>query len=486
MDTTYNIPDFSQTNILVVGDVMLDRYFWGNVREISPEAPVPVVKVKNKTSALGGAGNVAANLTGLGCQPSIIGVCGMDKGAGELENMLRRLDIGNILIPWEGISTTTKTRVMGARQQMLRLDEEMTNDYPEDICTQLKKCFDIVLPKMHGVILSDYGKGLLTQEMGNYFTSRCREEGIPVFVDPKQRDWNIYRGATCLTPNTKEFQQTYYLRADYREEGFEEQVRGLLQDYELEYLLVTQGEQGMTLFESRDDPVKLESIAREVYDVSGAGDTVIATLAASYCSGISMSESGFLANYAASLVVGRLGTQPIKLSDLYQSLRAADFGTAYKVFKLHQAKAVVERWQNEGSTVVFTNGCFDLLHSGHIKLLHRASELGDKLIVGLNSDNSIQRIKGDDRPILPEQERATILTELESVDSVVIFDEDTPYELIESLRPDVLVKGNDYTLEDVVGKDLMESWGGKVELVELEGQKSSSGIVEKIRNSGHS
>ncbi|MFW6415495.1 MAG: D-glycero-beta-D-manno-heptose-7-phosphate kinase [Thermodesulfobacteriota bacterium] len=486
MDATHKIPDFSQTNILVVGDVMLDRYFWGDVKEISPEAPVPIVKVKNKTNSLGGAGNVAANLTGVGCQPSIIGVCGMDKGAGELENLLRQSDIGNILIPWEGISTTTKTRIMGARQQMMRLDEEMTDEYPDDICSQVKKCLDVVLPKMHGVILSDYGKGLITRELGNYFINRCKEQGIPVFVDPKQRDWNIYRGATCLTPNTKEFQQTYYIHADYEKQGFEDKVQDLLQEYELEYLLVTQGEQGMTLFESRDDPVKLESIAREVYDVSGAGDTVIATLAASYCSGVSMPESGFLANYAASLVVGKLGTQPIRLSDLYQSLRAVDFGTAYKIFKLHQARELVERWQKEGNSVVFTNGCFDLLHSGHIRLLHQASELGDKLIVGLNSDSSIQRIKGEDRPILTEQDRATILAELESVDSVVIFEEDTPYELIQSLRPDVLVKGNDYELKDVVGRDLMESWGGRVELIELEGQKSSTGIVEKIRNSGNS
>ena len=486
MQSRYNIPDYSQTNILVVGDIMLDRYFWGKVKDISPEAPVPVIKVGDKTSSLGGAGNVAANLVGLGCQPSVVGVCGMDKGARELESLLRKWEIGNILIPWEGVPTTTKTRVMGSRQQMVRLDEENTAEYSAEVCAQVKKCFDIVLSKMQGVIVSDYGKGLINTDLGNYIISSCRKQEIPVFVDPKQEDWNIYKGATCLTPNAMEFQKAYYIHAGYEKQDFENRVNKLVQAYELQNLLVTQGQEGMTLFGVNQDPERLGSFAQEVYDVSGAGDTVIAALAGSYCSGMSMSESAFIANYAASIVVGKLGTQPIRLSDLYQSLRAADFGSSYKVFKLHQARELIQRWKTEGKTVVFTNGCFDLLHSGHIKLLHKASQLGDKLVVGMNSDCSVSRIKGEDRPIMSEQERTAILSELESVDSVVVFEQDTPYELIQSLQPDLLVKGSDYALDDVVGRDLVESWGGKVELIELQEQKSSSQIVRKIQNSNKS
>ena len=480
---TQNLADsLENTRILVIGDLMLDCYLWGDASRVSPEAPVPVVKIEKKTWFLGGAGNVATNLSGLGCQAVLIGTAGRDAAGDRLRELLSAANIVNETVIDAFRPTTTKSRVMARRQQVVRLDEE--EDYPlsADMEKQILSMTAQALPRCGAVILSDYGKGMFSsREFTRQLIDMGRAGNVPVFVDPKGTDWGRYRGATCITPNTAELEGVAGKKLD-DEALLKQEAADLREKFGLEWLLVTRGSEGMGLFGKQGVPRFLSANAREVFDVSGAGDTVISTLAAGVATGRSFADAAGVANLAAGIVVGKLGTQPVLWEELAGVLTVGNgAGTpATKVAGLPSAGIALADWRRKGQKIVFTNGCFDLLHPGHVSLLHQARRLGDRLVVGLNTDASIRRLKGEDRPILSGKDRAAVLSGLADVDLIVFFEEDTPLNLIDALRPDILVKGADYTIETVVGREVVESYGGKVHLVNILEGYSTTRIAEKM------
>lgn len=473
------LPDFTKARILVLGDIMLDRYVWGTVDRISPEAPIPVVHIQDRTCRLGGAGNVAANLTGIGCQVVLAGILGQDPAGDEICELLASRGIENASVRSSVLPSVTKTRIMGGNQQVVRLDEERCAGINDTLRDNVFNKIEQELKQTDAVIISDYGKGLLT----SYFLKKCitlaKAQDVPVFIDPKQDDWSAYAGVICITPNLKEFDRACQLMT-IPSDPLKTAARKIMARYQLGHLLITRGSAGMSLYTRSGTSHSLPSQAREVFDVSGAGDTVIALIAAGYAVGCPMEQAMQLANLGAGEVVGRVGTYALTHADLKSAANAARESHP-GLCDLPGAQSLVEQWRMLGQKIVFTNGCFDILHPGHISLLQRAKTLGDRLVVGLNTDRSINRIKGSLRPILAQEDRAAILSALNCVNLVVMFDEDTPINLLKALRPDILVKGGDYTPETVVGADLMLSWGGQVEVLSLFEDKSTSAIVDKIR-----
>ncbi len=487
-------PLFQGANIMVVGDIMLDRYVWGQVKRISPEAPVPVVQMQRTTETLGGGGNVAFNLASLECRVTVIGVCGADEASRALKELLSSKGIVDALVVDPGRPTTTKTRIMAHKQQILRLDEERSQPLAAEVKQTIRNAFLKVIDSVRAVILSDYGKGVFSDPaFVQELIQACRDNGVPVLVDPKGTDWNRYRGASGITPNTAELETVVGMPLENDEAQLITSARETQARYDLDWLLVTRGAQGMCLIDGAKEPLLIPAQAREVFDVSGAGDTVIATLAAALSVGSSLAEAARSANQAAGIVVGKLGTQPILASELSMAMLFNEQRRFYpysaaKMTDLNAALAKVAEWRATETRIVFTNGCFDLLHPGHISLLYKACSLGDRLVVGLNTDASIKRLKGSGRPILSEQDRAAMLGALECVDLVVPFGEDTPIELIKAIRPDILVKGSDYAPGEVVGKEVVEAYGGCVKLVDLVEGYSTTQLTEKVisefRNQG--
>ena len=473
-------PNFNGIYIIVIGDIILDRYFWGEVERISPEAPIPVVKVTHKSQRLGGAGNVAMNLSGLKCPPFLLALCGKDHQGEYLANILKNDGIDHQLIIDSNQPTTTKTRIIGQGQQLLRLDEEKTATISQEIEDKLFFQFEAHLPMAQAVILSDYGKGIFNGEFAQKIIRHCKTRKIPVFVDPKGNNWKRYNGADCITPNEAELSQVAPFDRD-NDTDFNANARTTLTDYELAHLLVTRGAKGMSLFSQNQTSVHIPTKAQEVFDVSGAGDTVIATLAAGRACGLSMDAAARLANTAAGVVVGKLGTHAISALELKQALIGKNITGADKIVSHDQAAEISDRWRKEGKRIVFTNGCFDILHIGHMKILRTASDQGNKLIVGLNSDASIKRLKGESRPMMSEEERASLLSNIECVDLVLLFEEDTPLDLIKRIKPDVLVKGGDWSYDQVVGRSEVESWGGRVHIVALLEGISSTAVIKKMK-----
>ncbi len=479
-----NISSFSKTRILILGDVMLDRYIWGDVIKISPEAPIPVFTVRNKSECLGGAGNVAANLAGLECNVTIIGVRGQDNLGESLEKKLQDKKIHSRLCINNLRPTITKTRIISKGQQLMRLDEEKIIPYDEILKNEILKNFKKEIINHDLVIISDYGKGMFqTPELCQAIIQQCRRLHIPVFVDPKGSDWDIYKGATCITPNYAEFQLIANI-LNGKKSDMKTAVH-MRKKYKLDWLLITLGSKGMWIIDNHDNIVKIPSIAREVFDVSGAGDTVISTLAAGFASGLQFQNAAELANTAAGIVVGKIGTQPITKDELTLSLQMSNAGSSsgngsQKILSKESAVLTIQTWRNSGDKIVFTNGCFDLLHPGHIHLIHQARSLGNRLIVGLNSDESVRRLKGSTRPILTQNDRSVILSALSSVDLIVIFEEDTPLDLIDILQPDILVKGSDYSPDTVVGREIVESYGGTICIVPLLENYSTTEITHKM------
>jgi len=478
--------NFSDCTITVVGDVMLDVYFMGAVKRLSPEAPVPIVKVKAKTSTLGGAGNVALNLAGLGCKTILMGVRGKDLPGKKLSTILKQNRIQDHVLVDPSHPTTTKTRVIGQGQQLLRLDEEKFWNAPQETQARLFDQFKKNILVSSAVIISDYGKGVLHGEIIPQVISLCHEKKIPVFVDPKGTDWDRYSDATAVTPNTPEVE----LISDQSIEGDESKLinisEALREQYHLGWLLVTRGSDGMCLIGKDNAPILIPATAKEVFDVSGAGDTVIACLTAGVAAGMSFPQASALANLAAGIVVGKLGSQAIDLDELqaalYKNESGARLESSHKITTLDAARMQVKAWQAYGEKVVFTNGCFDLLHPGHIHILNQSKSMGDRLVVGVNTDSSIKKIKGPKRPIVSEQDRADVLSALSCVDLIVFFKAETPLYLIKALRPDILVKGADYSIDKVVGREIVESYEGKVSLVPLLKGYSTSEIVNKLNH----
>jgi D-beta-D-heptose 7-phosphate kinase / D-beta-D-heptose 1-phosphate adenosyltransferase len=477
---------FEKSRILIVGDIMLDRYIWGNVQRISPEAPVMVVKKQRVTETLGGAGNVANNLAGLGCQVVVVGVCGHDHRSQVLKQLLRQKGIQDGLIEDPGRPTITKTRIMAHKQQVLRLDEEDAGALSSDLVQQIQFRVTREMAHCQALIISDYGKGTLASEqLVQEIIALARTHTIPVLVDPKGTRWERYRGATCITPNTAELEAMVGAPLEGDDALLIASAREVRNRLALDRLLVTRGAQGMCLLGPEEEPLLIPAQARDVYDVSGAGDTVIATLAAALAGGAAFDQAARVANVAAGIVVGKLGTQPILASELFTALRFNNQQLYYpyaaaKMTAMDAALAKVQEWKAASEILVFTNGCFDLLHPGHISLLYQARALGDRLIVGLNTDASVRRLKGPQRPILQQQDRAAMLSALACVDMVVHFDEDTPLDLIKAIQPHVLVKGSDYNPDQVVGKEVVEAYGGCVKLVDLVKGYSTTQLARKV------
>ena len=475
----FDLSSFSNTSVLVVGDVMLDRFLWGEVVRISPEAPVPIFKVNQRSAVLGGAANVAANLAGLGCRVFLLGVRGPDDNGEALVQKLEQAGIDNYLFQDDSRPTITKTRVITKGQQLIRLDEENTHPCLPETVKKLTKQFRSLLSKVQVIILSDYEKGLLGAELCPELISLGRKAGLPILIDPKGRDWQRYRGATCVKPNTVELELV--TGSDIENEAeLIEKANAVRESNGYEWLLISRGAEGLVLVGKDTDPLVIPARARQVYDVSGAGDTVIAVLGAGVGAGLDFREAAHLANTAAGVVIGKLGTQPIAWNELLAAWQYNGAGPDIKISSLSVAEVQVDAWRGSGDRIVFTNGCFDLLHAGHVKLLYEAAGAGDKLVVGLNSDASTRRLKGSDRPVVRGHERAQVLAALDCVDMVVIFEEDTPLKLIETLKPDVLVKGADYRKEEVVGLELVEGWGGTVMLLDLLEGLSTSDLIARM------
>ncbi|MDR3736816.1 MAG: D-glycero-beta-D-manno-heptose-7-phosphate kinase [Acidobacteriaceae bacterium] len=483
-DLAQTIEAWRNVTVLCLGDVMLDRYVYGQVDRISPEAPIPVLRVVRESLMLGGAGNVVRNLAVLGATTVFVSVIGDDDAGPQLGALLgKEVRVEPHLLIQRGRSTTIKTRFIAGSHHLLRTDWETVRPIDQGICHEIQRTAAACLAHCQLVVLSDYGKGVLTPEVVRSVIDAAIAAGKPVIVDPKGNDFARYRGATLITPNRGE------LVAASRQpcndlDGIVAAARRLIVDNDFGAMLVTLSEQGMVLVGADGSIDAIPAQAREVFDVSGAGDTVISVLAAALGAGAALPAAMRLANVAAGIVVGKVGTATVHPQELNRALLdqrlMSDTG---KVVTVPEAIDQIAKWRLAELRIGFTNGCFDLLHPGHISLLRQARRACDRLIVGLNSDASVRRLnKGPERPVQNEAARATVLSSLAPVDLVVLFDDDTPRELIRALRPDLLVKGADYTIETVVGADLVQGYGGTVLLAELEQGHSTTNLVQRMRN----
>jgi D-beta-D-heptose 7-phosphate kinase / D-beta-D-heptose 1-phosphate adenosyltransferase len=472
---TLTIPDFSRTRVLVAGDVMLDRYLFGGTSRISPEAPVPVVHVRSSDDRAGGAANVAVNLATLGVTTTLLGVVGRDEEARRLQEVLEARGITCRFSRSDHRPTITKTRVHSRGQQLIRLDREESQGDPAG--PSLAASLTAALKDVDAVVLSDYGKGALGDVAS--MIEACRLAGVPVMVDPKGTDFSRYRGSSVITPNQSEFEAVAGSAAS--DDDMVARARKMLRDLELEALLVTRSEKGMLMVKAGEEPFFLSTQAREVYDVTGAGDTVIATFAAAYASGSDFRSAVGLANLAAGLVVRKIGVASVTPSELSIALHQHGQGGPGMVSE-EELLSLLAECRERGEKIVMTNGCFDVLHAGHVAYLEEAKSLGDRLVVAVNDDDSVRRLKGEGRPFNILADRMAVLAGLASVEWVVPFAEDTPARLIASVLPDVLVKGGDYRPEQIAGAADVISNGGEVRVLSFREGHSSSRIIDKLRS----
>ncbi|CAI2717162.1 D-glycero-beta-D-manno-heptose-7-phosphate kinase [Nitrospina watsonii] len=466
--------------ILVVGDLILDEYIWGSVSRISPEAPVPILESKSENLALGGAANVANNLVALGCDVYLVGGIGKDEKGDKLLGLIQ-----NRSIHTDGVfrfvhrPTTSKIRVIAHNQQVLRIDKEDNRPIMDETEKKIIAYINDTLPQMDGVICSDYNKGILTDKVTHTLMHRAKNAKKYVVVDPKGTDFHKYKGCSVITPNQLEVERVAPIKIACQED-LDRAAEYLLSLAKAEAILVTRGQEGMILYPKKDKSVAIPTVAREVFDVTGAGDTVISVFGMSLFSGFTFEEAARLSNMAAGIVVGKIGTAVVTLNELNQFLQEDLLRTSPTILEVEEAKKIVSLAKSIGKKVVFTNGCYDLIHGGHIEFIQQSRRMGDILILGLNSDESVRSIKGPSRPIKTQQERANILSALQDVDYIVIFNEETPENLIRELRPDILVKGDDYKIEQVVGREIVEGYGGKVALVPIVKGLSTTNTLDQI------
>jgi D-beta-D-heptose 7-phosphate kinase/D-beta-D-heptose 1-phosphate adenosyltransferase len=469
-----------RASVLVVGDAMLDRYVYGQVERVSPEAPVAVLAVEREVAMPGGAGNVVRNLTALGAAVAFVSVVGDDQAGSDLTGLIGgQPNVEPWLLVQGSRATTTKTRFIAAGQQLMRVDHEMAGPIHPRLAERLVRIAADAVAATTVMVLSDYNKGVLSGDTAQRLITSARNAGRRVVVDPKGMDYARYAGADLITPNRAELKLATGMPVD-TEAALVAAAQRLQADHNFGAVLVTRSEDGMTLVEG-DQVRHFPAEAAEVHDVSGAGDTVVAVVAAGIAAGLAPPVAARLSNIAAGIVVGKVGTAVARESDLLEAL-TPERGALRKVVSRAQAVEQVERWRRRGWRVGFTNGCFDLLHPGHVHLLEQARSWCDRLVVGLNSDASVKRLKGDTRPIQGDAARAAVLASLASVDLVTVFEEDTPLELLRVLRPEVLVKGADYTVDKVVGADLVTEWNGQVRLAALLPGQSTTATVARIRN----
>jgi D-beta-D-heptose 7-phosphate kinase/D-beta-D-heptose 1-phosphate adenosyltransferase len=478
------VRQFGRARVLVIGDVILDRYRIGDAQRLSPEAPIPVLRPNRSHDTPGGAANVAMNIATLGGQAVLAGVIG-DDGAGNDVSRLIHDKIEAALIVAPGRPTTCKTRFIAGSQQLLRLDEETTAPLDDATAAALLLRVDAALPGIGVVILSDYAKGVLCDAVLTMLLDMIAAHGKPVIADPKRPDFRAYRGVTVLTPNELEVRVATHIDARFDAEA-DRAGRAALEATGGEAVLVTRSAKGLTLVRRGETAMHFPARAREVADVSGAGDTLVAALAVAMAAGASLPEAAMLANITAGISVGKPGTATVAQAELLNALHTGGLAsTERKVRGLEEAIDQVGAWHALGLSVGFANGCFDLIHPGHVHLLARARAACDRLIVALNTDASVRRLKGPTRPIQNEDARAVVMASLSPVDMVVLFEADTPLELIRALRPDVLIKGADYTVDQVVGADLVQGWGGHVLLVDLREGHSTTGTIQRMAAPGN-
>lgn len=482
MKTSINLKDYKSNiknvNCLIIGDIILDKYISGNVSRISQEAPVPILNVENKKYILGGAANVACNVKGFNLNTYLCGVVGKDDNGDKVVKLLEDKYIHYIGLQIHNRCTTIKTRVMGINQQLVRIDEEEDDDVTKEEESILLDIIKSMLNQVQIIILSDYSKGVCTETLCKKTISLCNERNIPVIVDPKAQEWEKYSNATLITPNLKEIACAYKKIVLNNTEHIREASTFLKQKYSIKNILVTRSQNGMSLLNERLQMTIYSAIAYEVYDVSGAGDTVVATIASILSAGYPLETAVKISNYAAGISVSRLGTTIVTIDEVINYINSINRITLNdKIVLQEEGVEIIHQWNENNQKVVFTNGCFDILHCGHVKYLDEAKNLGDKLVVGLNTDSSIKRIKGQSRPVNNENDRAMMLSALQSVDMVILFNEDTPYELIQKIKPDVLVKGSDYKENEVIGKEFAH----KYKLVDYVDGYSTTNIIKRIK-----
>ncbi len=480
-DLSAALPRLAGARVLVVGDVMLDRFVYGVVERISPEAPIPVLRIEREAVMLGGAGNVVRNLAALGARPACVAVVGADAAGHEVQRLVAEVagGEGHLLLD-RARRSTIKERYIAGGQQLLRADRESGEALSPALADAVVAAAEALLPEVAVLVLSDYGKGVLCDSILERLIGAARARGLLIVVDPKGRDFARYRGATLVTPNRRELAEASGLPAE-GEAAVVAAARKVMESAGIGGVLATRSEQGMSLIDA-EGANHLAAEAREVFDVSGAGDTVVATLAAALAGGLDRVTAARLANVAAGIVVGKAGTAVTSPGEILHALHAQAFASAEdKVLPLGALTVQATRWRAQGLKVGFTNGCFDLLHPGHIALLRQARAACDRLVVGLNDDASVRRLKGETRPVQNESARATVLASLASVDAVTLFAEDTPLEVIKALKPDLLVKGADYSAEAVVGAKELAEWGGKLLLAEIVPGQSTSGMVKRLK-----
>ena len=462
---------------MVVGDIILDKYVYGHVDRISPEAPIPVVSTSNTQYVLGGAANVAGNIGGLGINAILCGVIGADVEGDELVSKLKEKKVSFEGYISSGRCTTLKTRVVGMNQQLVRVDREdispLSSEEEDGLILKIKK----LLASVDYLVLSDYNKGVCTDSFCERLFDLCEVNGKRVVVDPKSSNWTKYRGAFVITPNFKEFREAIGRDIPNDEGNISECAESLLDRYELAQILVTRSQYGMTLVGRERNIRTFKAKQQEVFDVSGAGDTVIATLTAALTLGYKIEEAVGISNYAAGVAVSKAGTYVVTLEDLVEYINGEGAWYEDKIVELNGVAELVDKWRSFGERIVFTNGCFDIMHIGHVDYLNKSRRMGTRLIVGLNSDASVKRLKGNDRPINGQKERSRMLAALQCVDAVVVFEEDTPEKLIEKICPDYLIKGGDYAIEDIVGRQ----YAKEVLTIPLTEGCSTTAMIKKIK-----
>lgn len=478
-----DILKFDQCRLLVVGDLMLDEYLWGEVDRISPEAPVQVVAIQKEDFALGGAGNVVNNAVALGAKVSVVGVIGTGRNGRLLLKRFNELGVDTAgIIQEPDRATTQKTRIIAANQHVLRIDRETKQDISGPTLDKMIRFILDKMPDIDVVLISDYGKGLITKNLLSKVTASAKKYKKMIIVDPKGLDFSKYSGVSLLTPNKKEAALASGVEIN-NESSLEKAANKFLENLSLDNLLITCGKDGMVLFEKNKEPFRVKAEARQVFDVSGAGDTVLAVFGLAVASGASIHNSVAIANTAAGIVVGKVGTATVSRQELASAIKTDDHGLPAKYKDLFELPALVEDLKKKGKRLVLTNGCFDLLHAGHIMLFSASKQLGDILIVAIDDDESVKKLKGSGRPVLNAKERSRILSALDAVDYVVVFSSHELKKLIEIIQPDVLTKGSNYTSKEVFGRELVEKYGGRVKLIPVTENISSTRIINNIKSS---
>ncbi|PPR18753.1 MAG: Bifunctional protein HldE [Alphaproteobacteria bacterium MarineAlpha9_Bin7] len=478
-----HVQKLAEAQVLCVGDVMLDRFVYGSVDRVSPEAPIPILRIDQESTMLGGAGNVVRNLVALGAKCTFVSVIGRDDGGTQLTDLVAELDkVEAYLLRESARPSTIKTRYMAGGQQLLRADQETDTPLAESIRADVERTALDAVDVCDAVVLSDYGKGVLSEHTVASLIGRARASGKPVVVDPKGNNFSRYRGADVVTPNCAELADAAAMVVD-DEESILVASRKLISDFGIKSILVTRSQEGMSLIDATSAR-HVEVKAQEVFDVSGAGDTVVAAFSAAIAVGIEPLDAVSLANVAAGVVVGKIGTAAVYGDDLINALHSDSlYSSDAKIMPESAALEKVKRWRQRHDRIGFTNGCFDLLHPGHISLLRQARESCDRLVVALNTDSSVTKLKGKGRPIQNQTARARVIASLSTVDLVVLFNEGTPLNLIRKVRPDLLIKGGDYRIDEVVGADLVQDYGGEVVLARVEPGYSTSDTIARIATS---